>query len=64
MLSAMTATSLSFIPFQIPTLVDTAPSTPGWLHEIKLNGYRTQIIVDRGIARAFTRNGHNWTARN
>lgn len=34
-----------------------------WLHEIKYDGYRTQLVVENGAARAFTRNGHDWTDR-
>lgn len=33
----------------------------GWLHEI--NGYPTQLVVEDGAARAFTRNGHDWTTK-
>ena len=55
--------SVAFIPFQVPTLVDTAPSGEGWLHEIKQDGYRTELIVEQGEARAFTRRGLDWTER-
>jgi ATP-dependent DNA ligase len=57
------SSNLSFIPFQIPTLVDVAPSADGWLHEIKQDGYRTELIVEGGMARAFTRRGLDWTDR-
>jgi bifunctional non-homologous end joining protein LigD len=33
-----------------------------WLHEIKYDGYRLQIHLNKG-ARIFTRNGHDWTNR-
>ncbi|PBC02285.1 DNA ligase D [Mesorhizobium sp. WSM3860] len=54
---------LSFIEFQSPTLVEKAPDDGDWLHEIKYDGYRTQLIVEGGIARAFTRRGYDWSYR-
>ena len=47
----------------MPTLVGEPPDGDEWLHELKSDGYRTQIILDEGRGRAFTRNGHNWTAK-
>jgi bifunctional non-homologous end joining protein LigD len=32
-------------------------------NEIKWDGYRTQIILQNGVAQAFTRRGHDWTTR-
>lgn len=57
------AGGLQFVPFQLPTLVDRAPWGGGWVHEIKYDGYRTQLVVDRGTVRAYTRNGYDWTER-
>ena len=37
------------------------PIGEGWIHEIKYDGYRTLIVIDRGQVRAFTRNGNDWT---
>ncbi|RWA69302.1 DNA ligase D [Mesorhizobium sp.] len=54
---------LSFIEFQSPTLVAKAPEDGDWLHEIKYDGYRTQLIVEDGMARAFTRRGYDWSHR-
>ncbi|MER9580960.1 DNA ligase [Mesorhizobium sp. M0276] len=34
-----------------------------WLHEIKYDGFRVQIILDWAGARAFTKNGHDWSKR-
>jgi hypothetical protein len=31
------------------------------LHEIKHDGFRTQPVISRGKARAFSRNSHDWT---
>jgi bifunctional non-homologous end joining protein LigD len=36
---------------------------PHWIHEIKYDGYRCQVLVERGRARVFTRNGYDWTDR-
>ncbi|PBB32457.1 hypothetical protein [Mesorhizobium sp. WSM3868] len=34
-----------------------------WLHEIKYDGYRTQVILDGAGERAFSRNLHDWSQR-
>jgi hypothetical protein len=52
-----------FIEFQPPKLVAKPPSGPAWLHEIKFDGYRLQVRVEKGRVTIFTRNGHDWTAR-
>lgn len=52
-----------FINPQLATLKDNAPSGDQWIHEIKYDGYRTQVHVDRGATKIFTRNGHDWTKR-
>ncbi|MER8947247.1 DNA ligase D [Mesorhizobium sp. M0959] len=54
---------LSFIEFQSPTLVANAPEGSEWLHEIKYDGYRTELIIEGGKARAFTRRGYDWSDR-
>ena len=36
-----------FIPPQLCTSADRAPTGPGWVHELKLDGYRMQAHVDR-----------------
>ena len=54
---------LSFVPPMLPTLVDEPPEATGWTHEIKYDGYRTQLLIEGGSCRAFTRNGHDWTEK-
>ena len=54
---------LRFVPPMLPTLVDTPPGGREWLHEIKYDGYRTQLVIDSGEVRAHTRNGHDWSDR-
>ena len=44
-----------------PTQHNAAPKGSGWIHEIKLDGYRVQLHVKNGRAIAYTRNGLNWT---
>ncbi|MCA6121251.1 non-homologous end-joining DNA ligase [Bradyrhizobium sp. WSM 1704] len=52
-----------FIKPQLATLRSKAPSGPDWIHEIKYDGYRIQLHLDHGTAKAFTRNGLNWVKR-
>jgi bifunctional non-homologous end joining protein LigD len=51
----------AFLPFQHPRLVAKPPMGPGWVHEVKFDGYRFQVHVEAGRARLYTRNGHDWT---
>ena len=53
----------SFIAPMLPTLVDVAPDGGAWMHEIKYDGYRTQLALAGKVGQAFTRNGHDWTAK-
>ncbi|RWH30680.1 MAG: DNA ligase [Mesorhizobium sp.] len=39
------------------------PVRDDWLHEIKYDGFRTQLVRDWAGVRAFSRNGHDWSAR-
>ncbi|HET7446313.1 MAG TPA: hypothetical protein VFJ49_00005, partial [Methyloceanibacter sp.] len=55
--------SLGFISPQLATAVDQPPPRAGWIHEVKHDGYRTLLIVDRRKVRAYTRNGFDWTER-
>jgi bifunctional non-homologous end joining protein LigD len=52
-----------FIPPELATLTDKAPAGDGWVHEIKLDGYRTAARVAGGDVRMLTRSGLDWTAR-
>lgn len=54
---------LSFIDFMLPTLVEEPPQGDDWIHEIKYDGYRTQLILQDGKVRAFTRRGVDWTGK-
>src|SRR5262245_40493855 len=54
---------IGFIPPQLPSLTDQPPEGGNWIHEVKHDGYRTMLVVERGTARAYTRNGHDWSDR-
>lgn len=50
-------------PMKPRLLVDTAPSGDSWLHEVKFDGYRTQLHIEAGNAKAFSSSGANWTSK-
>lgn len=52
-----------FIAPQLCKTLARPPSGPGWLHEIKFDGYRIQIRVLEGEATLKTRKGLDWTAK-
>ncbi|MBZ9907756.1 ATP-dependent DNA ligase [Mesorhizobium sp. BR115XR7A] len=54
---------LKFIKPMEPELVDTPPQGDEWIHEIKFDGYRTQVIKDDDGIRLITKNGYDWTGR-
>ena len=54
---------LHFIEPQLATLVEQPPLRSGWIHEVKHDGYRTLLVVERRKARAYTRNGFDWSDR-
>jgi bifunctional non-homologous end joining protein LigD len=53
----------SFIEPQLCKLVARPPALAGWAHEVKFDGYRAQLRVERGQAVLRTRNGLDWTER-
>lgn len=48
---------------QLATLAGAAPDGPGWLHEVKYDGYRLRVALRDGRARVLTRTGADWTDR-
>jgi bifunctional non-homologous end joining protein LigD len=52
-----------FIKPQLATLKSGAPKGDQWLHEIKCDGYRIQIHLNKGKRKVYTRNGLDWTKR-
>jgi bifunctional non-homologous end joining protein LigD len=47
---------------QLATLVDAAPSGDGYLHEIKLDGYRIGCSIHAGKVQLQSRRANDWTA--
>ena len=52
-----------YVAPMLPTLVAHPPDGDEWVHEIKFDGYRTQLAVQERVVHAYTRNGHDWTAK-
>ena len=52
-----------FIEPCVPTAASVPPSGPGWLHEIKHDGYRLMARLDGRGERLFSRRGHEWSGR-
>ena len=57
------AAPYAFIPPCLPSRADRPPSGPGWVHEIKHDGFRMMVRRDVAGVRLLTRNGHDWTDR-
>jgi ATP-dependent DNA ligase len=53
----------TFIEPCLPSPADRLPSGAGWIHEIKLDGFRMMVRRDPAGVRLLTRNGHDWTGR-
>jgi bifunctional non-homologous end joining protein LigD len=54
---------LKFVEPLLPTLVEKPPEGHDWIHEVKFDGYRSQMIIDEEGTRIFTRRGLDWTAK-
>jgi bifunctional non-homologous end joining protein LigD len=52
-----------FVPPQLARSVDRPPPGEGWAHEIKFDGYRLQLRVEKGRATLKTRKGLDWTQK-
>jgi len=52
-----------FIEPCLPSPADRPPSGPGWIHEIKHDGFRLMARRDAAGVRLLTRNGHDWAGR-
>jgi bifunctional non-homologous end joining protein LigD len=53
----------TWIKPQLAALVKKAPEGDGWLHEIKLDGYRMHARLDAGRVQLLTRRGNDWTIK-
>jgi bifunctional non-homologous end joining protein LigD len=56
-----TASPPGFVAPQLCRSVERPPNGAGWAHEIKFDGYRIQMRVERGRATLKTRRGLDWT---
>ena len=52
-----------FIPPCLPSPANRPPSGPGWVHEIKHDGFRMMVRRDVAGVRLLTRNANDWTGR-
>src|SRR5262249_4121903 len=52
-----------FIQPCLPSRAERPPSGPGWVHEIKHDGFRMMVRRDPAGVRLLTRNGNDWTER-
>jgi bifunctional non-homologous end joining protein LigD len=50
-----------YVAPMLTTLVADPPRGDDWVHEIKYDGYRMVVRIERGRARLFSRNGKEWT---
>jgi bifunctional non-homologous end joining protein LigD len=53
----------AFVPPQLAQQAETPPTADGWLHELKLDGYRIQARKSGAKVQLLTRTGLNWTHR-
>ena len=53
----------TFVEPCLPSPAKKPRRGPGWLHEIKHDGFRLLARRDPAGVRLFTRNGHDWSAR-
>lgn len=53
----------AFVPPELALSAENPPKAAGWLHELKLDGYRVQVRKDGARVRLLTRTGLDWTHR-
>jgi bifunctional non-homologous end joining protein LigD len=53
----------SFVEPQLSKLLQRPPDADGWGHEVKFDGYRAQLRVEKGHIAIRTRKGLDWTTR-
>jgi ATP-dependent DNA ligase len=63
MLRMRSRPGLGIIEPCLPSPAKAPPSGPGWIHEIKHDGFRIMARRDRAGIRLFTRNGNDFTSR-
>jgi bifunctional non-homologous end joining protein LigD len=63
MLGASSRRLSGFIEPCLPRGAKQPPAGPGWIHEIKHDGYRIIAERSRGRVRLYTRNGYDFADR-
>ena len=53
----------AFVAPQLALLEDRPPEGPGWIHEIKYDGYRLIAAISPDRAKLYTRSGLDWTQK-
>jgi bifunctional non-homologous end joining protein LigD len=59
----MSSRPAGFVKPCLPSPVEHPPSGPGWVHEIKHDGFRMIVRRDGAGVRLLTRRGNDWTQR-
>ena len=60
---ALPAKPPKFIAPQLALQVDKLPGAAGWLHEVKIDGYRLQLNRQENDIRCYTRRGQDWSKK-
>jgi ATP-dependent DNA ligase len=62
-ISSVSASPPKFVRPRAPFTRKSVPKGATWLHELKLDGYRFQIVKDGRLVRLYSRDGYDWTKR-
>ncbi len=54
---------LKSIPPLMPILAEQPREGDDWIHEVKSDGYRSQLIIDQDGIRIYRRNGHDGSSK-
>ena len=54
---------LPFVTLMAPTLAKTSPVGPDWVHEVKFDGWRAQVHVEKDSGTIYSKNGADLTKR-
>jgi bifunctional non-homologous end joining protein LigD len=52
-----------FIPPELALQTKRVPTGEGWIHELKIHGYRAGARIERGKVQMLTRHAIDWTAK-
>jgi bifunctional non-homologous end joining protein LigD len=53
----------AFVPPMLARLVRVLPEGPEWEHELKLDGYRLEVVKDVDKVRLYSRRGNDFTKK-